>query len=52
MLKAMERCPACGSRDIFLLAGGCLGQVYACKECGYRGSLVVACEEDDGEEGH
>lgn len=47
LLKAMEHCPACGSREIYPVAGGCIGQIYRCKACGYRGSLVVECDGDD-----
>jgi len=47
LLQDMVQCPACGSRDIYPLVGGCIGQVYHCKVCGYRGSLVVECDRDD-----
>lgn len=26
------------------MAGGYLGQIYRCKSCGYRGSLIMECE--------
>ncbi len=51
LLQDMVQCPACGSRDIYPLVGGCIGQVYLCKACGYRGSLVVECDRDIGPEG-
>jgi transposase-like protein len=44
----MLRCPVCGSTTIYPVTGGVFGQVYRCKECGYRGSFVL---ETDGEEG-
>jgi transposase-like protein len=47
----MIRCPVCNSRDIYVLVGGYIGQVYRCKSCGYRGSLVVECALDDRETG-
>ena len=39
-----KKCPECGSRQVALWAGGRLGIVYICRECHYRGPLVV--EED------
>lgn len=44
----MLQCPVCKSRNIFAVAGGYIGQIYVCKECGYRGSFVL--ETDHGEE--
>jgi transposase-like protein len=41
----MLRCPSCGSTEIYPVAGGYIGQVYLCKACRYRGSLVL--EEED-----
>ena len=45
----MFRCPSCGSCEIYPVAGGYLGPVYLCKECGYRGSLVLEVDEDEPE---
>jgi predicted RNA-binding Zn-ribbon protein involved in translation (DUF1610 family) len=45
----MLRCPVCGSTTIYPVTGGVFGQVYRCKECGYRGSFVL--ETDDEETG-
>lgn len=42
--RLRKRCPKCGSTDISLYLGAQLGMVYHCKNCGYRGPLVV--EED------
>lgn len=42
----MYRCPSCGSCEIFPIAGGYLGQIFRCKDCGYRGSLVLEAEEE------
>ncbi len=42
----MIRCPACGSREIYRVAGGCMGEFYRCKKCGYTGALVVEVDED------
>ncbi len=42
----MYRCPSCGSREIYPVAGGYIGQVYLCKACGYRGSLVLEAEDE------
>ncbi len=33
-------CPVCGSTDLYYEAGGISG-TYVCKNCGYRGSLVI-----------
>ena len=43
----MFYCPVCKSQEIYAVAGGYMGQVYLCKNCGYRGSFVL--EIDDGE---
>jgi predicted RNA-binding Zn-ribbon protein involved in translation (DUF1610 family) len=40
----MMKCPKCGSVDVTLWLGGKLGTIYFCKECGYKGPIVV--EED------
>jgi transposase-like protein len=45
----MYRCPSCRSTEIYPVAGGYLGQVYLCKGCGYRGSLVLEDEDEDDE---
>jgi transposase-like protein len=37
----MFYCPACKSQEIYAVAGGYIGQVYLCKDCGYRGSFVL-----------
>lgn len=34
-------CPVCKSQEIYPVAGGCVGQIYLCKDCGYRGSFVI-----------
>jgi len=40
-------CPNCNSPEIFPIAGGCIGQVYLCKACRYRGSFVLEIDEKD-----
>ncbi|HON81343.1 MAG TPA: transposase [Methanoregulaceae archaeon] len=42
----MFQCPACGSREIYRVAGGCMGELYRCKECGYFGAFIVEVDED------
>ncbi len=42
----MYRCPICGSCEIYPVAGGYIGPVYLCKNCGYRGSLVLEAEDE------
>jgi rubredoxin len=44
----MIRCPVCGSKDIYRLVGGVMGEVYRCKQCGYSGAFVI--DEDEGPE--
>jgi transposase-like protein len=44
-LFTMFYCPACKSQEIYALAGGYIGQIYVCKECGYRGSFVLEIDE-------
>jgi hypothetical protein len=40
-------CPECKSIEVYEVAGGCVGQVYRCKKCGYRGSFVLEIDEDE-----
>ena len=42
----MLYCPSCKSQEIFAVAGGYMGQVYLCKNCGYRGSFVLEIDDD------
>lgn len=42
----MYRCPICGSCEIYPVAGGYIGPIYLCKNCGYRGSLVLEAEDE------
>ena len=44
MLSYTRKCPECGSKNITLWMGGEPGVIHVCKDCGYRGPLVV--EED------
>ena len=46
-LFTMFFCPACKSQEIYALAGGYLGQIYLCKQCGYRGSFVLEIDAAD-----
>ncbi|MDD1716230.1 MAG: transposase [Methanolinea sp.] len=46
----MIRCPVCKSDEIYTIAGGYIGQIYRCKSCGYRGSLVVECRDEKGKD--
>jgi transposase-like protein len=41
----MLYCPACKSHEIYAVAGGYIGQVYLCKDCGYRGSFVLEIDD-------
>jgi transposase-like protein len=40
-------CPSCKSQEIYAVAGGYIGQVYLCKDCGYRGSFVLEIDYED-----
>ncbi len=46
-LFTMFFCPACKSQEIYAVAGGYIGQVYLCKDCGYRGSFVLEIDDED-----
>jgi predicted RNA-binding Zn-ribbon protein involved in translation (DUF1610 family) len=46
MSERMLRCPRCKSGRVSLWMGAKLGIQYFCKECGYRGPLIV---EENGE---
>ncbi len=52
MLNMVVQCPVCGSSDIHPLVAGCMGQVFRCRSCGYRGSFVVEIESVDGHGGY
>jgi transposase-like protein len=43
----MFYCPVCKSHEIFPVAGGYVGQIYLCKDCGYRGSFVLEIDDPD-----
>jgi len=43
----MFYCPKCKSQEIFPVAGGYVGQIYLCKDCGYRGSFVLEIDSPD-----
>lgn len=44
-LFTMFFCPTCKSQEIYAVAGGYLGQIYLCKQCGYRGSFVLEIDD-------
>lgn len=37
--------------EIYRVAGGCIGEVYRCKTCGYSGSFIIEEEEPSGNTG-
>jgi transposase-like protein len=37
-------CPVCKSQEIFPVAGGFVGGIYLCKNCGYRGAFILEIE--------
>ena len=44
----MFYCPVCKSQEVYPAAGGYIGQVYLCKDCGYRGSFVLEVDSPEG----
>ncbi len=46
----MFLCPSCGSCEIYPVAGGYIGPIYLCKDCGYHGSLVLEADEEPGQD--
>jgi transposase-like protein len=50
-LLSMFYCPKCKSQEIYAVAGGYVGQVYLCKDCGYRGSFVLEIDDADDSSG-
>lgn len=34
-------CPKCRSKNIFIWMGAQVGIIYECKNCGYRGPLII-----------
>ncbi len=47
----MLHCPICKSTEVYTIVGGYAGNVYVCKRCGYRGALVVECDDDQERDG-
>ena len=47
----MFYCPKCKSQEIYAVAGGYIGQVYLCKDCGYRGSFVLEIDDTGDQTG-
>ena len=43
----MFYCPKCKSQEIYPVAGGYVGQIYLCKDCGYRGSFVLEIDSPE-----
>jgi hypothetical protein len=41
-----EVCPVCASTDIYFELGGYAGKIYRCKNCDYRGALVVEADAE------
>jgi hypothetical protein len=44
-LFTMFYCPKCQSQEIYPVVGGYVGQIYLCKDCGYRGSFVLEIDD-------
>jgi transposase-like protein len=44
----MFYCPQCKSQEIYPAAGGYIGSIYICKDCGYRGSFVLEIDSPEG----
>lgn len=42
-------CPVCGSTELYMEAGGYVGNIYHCKKCDYMGALVVEADEEMAE---
>jgi transposase-like protein len=40
-------CPNCQSIEVYEVVGGYTGQIYRCKNCGYRGSFVLEIDEKE-----
>ncbi len=47
MFDRKLRCPKCNSERVSLWMGAKLGIQYFCKECGYRGPLVIEEESEE-----
>jgi transposase-like protein len=45
-LLKMIQCPVCGSREVYTIVGGYIGEIYRCKKCGYSGAFVIETDED------
>ena len=43
----MFYCPVCKSQEIYPVVGGYVGQIYLCKDCGYRGSLILEIDSPE-----
>jgi predicted RNA-binding Zn-ribbon protein involved in translation (DUF1610 family) len=50
--ETINVCPKCGSKKIFYtnqLLSGITPREYACKECGYKGPIVMELTKTDDE---
>jgi predicted RNA-binding Zn-ribbon protein involved in translation (DUF1610 family) len=45
-VKMVKVCPVCGSSRLYYEAGGYMGKVYHCKDCGYIGAFIVEANEE------
>ncbi len=44
--KTVEVCPICGSSDLYYEMGGYTGKIYHCKNCNYKGPLIVEADSE------
>ncbi len=45
--KMVRICPTCGSTNIYWVAGGLIGAIYKCNDCGYEGTFVLEVKPSD-----
>lgn len=46
-IEMLKICPKCASIHVNWIAGGIIGAVYKCDDCGYVGSFVLEVRADN-----
>lgn len=45
--EMVKICPKCGSTHVYWVAGGLIGAIYRCNDCGYEGTFVLEVKPAD-----
>lgn len=45
--EMVKICPKCASTHVYWIAGGLIGAIYRCNDCGYEGTFVLEVKPKD-----